>query len=101
MAAPTAVTSRIERSLHALFAEVRELPSTAEEWSALTDGERAAITLDWDHLLADYLVELDRFYRAGEMTSEQQERYHDLLQQLKETKPLFARLGLLPIPVPR
>ncbi len=93
------MTSRIERSLHALFAEVRELPSTAEEWSALTDGERAAIALDWDHLLADYLTEQDQFYRAGEMTAEQQERYRDLLGQLQERKPLLARLGLLPLPV--
>ena len=60
MAAPTAITSRIDRSLRALLAEVQDLPRTAEEWDALPDGERAAIALDWDHLLADYLVELDR-----------------------------------------
>ena len=71
MASPTAVAARIERSLHAVLAEVRALAGTAEEWDTLPDGERAAIALDWDHLLADYLTELDRLCRAGEMTAEQ------------------------------
>ena len=99
MAAPTTIASRIDRSLHALLAEARTLAGTAEEWDALSDGERAAIALDWDHLLADYLTELDRFCQAGEMTADQQQRYRDLLQQLQKALPFFDRLGLLPLPV--
>ena len=97
MATPTAIASRIERSLHALLAETKALTST-EEWDALPDGERAAIALDWDHLLADYHGELDRFSHSGEMTAEQQQRYRELLQQLQEALPIFTRLGLLPLP---
>ncbi len=99
MATPTAIASRIDRSLHALLAETQALTSTAEEWDALPDGERAAIALDWDHLLADYLIELDRFSHSGEMTAEQQQRYQELLQQLQEALPIFDRLGLLPLPI--
>ncbi len=99
MASPTAVATRIDRSLHALLTEVRALASTAEEWDTLSDGERAAIALDWDHLLADYLTELERRCRSGEMTAEQQERYQELLQQLREALPIFKRLGFLPLPI--
>ena len=91
MAAPTAITSRIDRSLRALLAEVQDLPRTAEEWDALPDGERAAIALDWDHLLADYLVELDRFCREGEMTDDQQRHYQELLGKLREATPLLRK----------
>ncbi len=99
MASPIAVAARIERSLHALLAELRVLAGTAEEWDTLSDGERAAIALDWDHLLADYLTELERLCRAGEMTAEQRERYRQLLQELQGALPIFDRLGLLPLPI--
>ncbi len=46
MASPTAVATRIDRSLQALLAEVRALAGTAEEWDTLSDGEHAAIALD-------------------------------------------------------
>ncbi len=82
MASPTAVTTRIDRSLQALLAEVRALADTTEEWDTLSDDERAAIALDWDHLLADYLTELECLCHAGEMTVEQQGRYRELLQEL-------------------
>jgi Xaa-Pro aminopeptidase len=98
MPSPTTVATRIDRSLHAMLAEVRALAGTAEEWDTLSDAERAAIALDWDHLLADYLTELDRFFQAGEMTAEQQQHYQALLQQLREALPIFDRLGLLPLP---
>ncbi len=99
MASPTAVATRIDRSLHALLAEVRTLAGTVEEWDTLSDGGRAAIALDWDHLLADYLTELEHLCRAGEMTVEQQGRYRDLLQELRGALPIFDRLGLLPLPI--
>ncbi len=99
MAAPTIVTSRVERSLNALLAEVRELPGVAADWDNLSDGERAAIALDWDHLIADYLTELEGFRRSAAMTAEQETRYHELVRHLHEAQPLFRRLGLQPIPL--
>lgn len=94
MATTTEITSRIERSLSALLAEIDWLPNTAAEWDELPDGERASISMDWAHLIADYLTELDEFYHAGKMTEKQRERYHLLLHKLRDAQPIFERLNL-------
>ena len=94
MATTTQVAGRVERSLHALIAEIDWLPNTAAEWDGMSEGEQVSISLDWDHLIADYLTELDAFYHAGKMSMEQRERYHILLQKLRDAQPLFERLNL-------
>ncbi len=92
MVATPAVAARIERSLRSLLAEVEDLPSLAVDWGQLPESERASIALDWDHLLASYLTELNHAYRAGEMTAEQRVRYQTLLRKLRDAGPLMARL---------
>lgn len=92
MVATPAVAVRIDRSLRSLLAEVEDLPSLATEWDRLPEGERVSIALDWDHLLASYLTELDHAYRAGEMTADQRVRYQTLLRKLRDAGPLMARL---------
>ncbi len=99
MAAPTEVAERIESGLHALIAEVEWLPHAAAEWASFSDLNRVSFSLDWDHLLTDYLTELERYYRSGSMTAEQRVRYRGLLCKIRDALPLFERLGLLPIPV--
>ncbi|MBI3979721.1 MAG: hypothetical protein HY331_16190 [Chloroflexi bacterium] len=99
MATTTRIDKRIERSLHAVTAETDDLPTVAAEWASLSDGERAAVSLDWDHLMADYLTELDEYYRSGEMTLIQQVRYRELLRKLKEALPIITRLNFYPPPV--
>ncbi|MGI8689502.1 MAG: hypothetical protein ACR2M3_13090 [Thermomicrobiales bacterium] len=94
MATTTEITSRVERSLSALLAELDWLPNTAAEWDGLSDTEQVSISLDWDHLIADYLTELDEFYHAGKMTAEQRERYHLMLHKLKDARPIFEQLNL-------
>lgn len=92
MVATPAVTARIDRGLRSLLAEVEDLPSLAVEWEQLPESERASVALDWDHLLASYLNELDHAYRTGEMTADQQARYRALLGRLRDAKPLLERL---------
>lgn len=99
MAATTEMNGRIESGLYALTAEVEDLPNVVEEWDALPEWNQASITLDWSHLLCDYLTELDRFFRADQMTVIQAARYRQLLWKMTDALPLFERLGLLPIPV--
>ncbi len=65
MATTTEITGRIDRSLHAILAEAQDLPSRADKWDSLPEWERASISLEWDHLMADYLTELDEAYRAA------------------------------------
>ena len=100
MAAPTIVVSHLERTLYALSAELRDLPEVAAEWETLSDGQRVTIALDWDHLMATYLPEVEHAYRAGDMTDEQRDQYQLLRQQLRDALPLFAQLDLFRPTVP-
>ena len=99
MATTPAIKDRVERRLDLLLAEVEELPSTHAEWDELEDWERTSMSLEWSHLMADYLPQLDGQYRAGELAPEQQARYQDLLRKLKETLPIVERLNLYRPPV--
>lgn len=99
MATTTEVTARVDRGLRSLLTEVADLPNLAAEWERLSDGERASIALDWDHLMATYLPELDRLYRSHEMNVEQQARYRTLLHTLHDALPIIERLALFRPPV--
>lgn len=92
MATETTREERIELRLNALLASVADLPDIAEEWCALGDAERTSLSLDWDHLMADYLTELDIDYEDGKMAGGQQTRYRQLLRKLKEIMPIIQRL---------
>ncbi|MBI4493019.1 MAG: hypothetical protein HY690_09520 [Chloroflexi bacterium] len=100
MAAAPELAWRIDRYLAALAASVEDLPNLVAEWDELPDGERASTSLHWDHLLADYLTELDEHYRANVMTAAQRERYEELRRRLGEASPLLSRLGFTPVPLP-
>ena len=100
MAAPTTTDERIAIGLESLRLTLAELPEVAGEWARLPDGEWASWSLDWDQLMATYLPLLERSYRSGAMTPDQQARYREILRQLKEALPLIQRLQLYPPPVP-
>jgi hypothetical protein len=93
MAAASAVTMRIDRSLQSLLAEVEDLPNLAAEWDLLPDGARASIALDWDHLMASIMAELSQAYQSDAMSWEQQERYLLLISNVWEAMPIIDRLG--------
>lgn len=90
---------RIAIGLDALIASVEDLPEIVEEWKQLAEGERVSWSLDWAHLMADYLTELHEYYRADQMALNQRARYLDLLRKLKEAMPLIERLNLYRPPV--
>lgn len=100
MAAQTGVAARVEAFLDVVLAETRELPTVQEEWEMLPDGNRASFSLEWDHLMADYLTELHRHYCAGQMMPDQQQRYRTLLRELRVALPIIERLNLYRPPVP-
>ncbi len=99
MATTPVMRNRVERRLDLLLAEVEELPATAADWDQLEEWEQASISLEWSHLMADYLTQLDSRYRAGEMAPDQQARYQDLLCKLREQFPIVERLNLYRPPV--
>ncbi len=63
------------------------------------ESEQVSLSLDWAHLMADYLTELDEYFRGGQLTRDQEERYRSLLGKLKDVRPIIQQLRLYPPPV--
>lgn len=95
MVAPVVVAHRIEIAMKSVGLMLCDLPEIAEEWPQLRSGEQASLSLDWDHLIASYLSELDEHYRSGNMTTEEQARYGSLLQKLNDAIPIIERLDFM------
>ncbi len=48
----------------------------AKKWHEYSEAERVSFSLEWDHLMTDYIGELHDLY--GEMNPEQHDRYREL-----------------------
>lgn len=59
MATKTKISSRADRDLGAISAGIEDILSYAEEPDAFPEHELSYLSLDWDHLMADYLIELE------------------------------------------
>lgn len=94
MAARTEIDTRIALRLDALVANVGDLPEVADDWDDLLDSERVSWSLDWNHLMVDYLPEVDQAYRAGCMTPDQRARYCELLDSLRGVLSILEHLNL-------
>jgi hypothetical protein len=93
-ATTSTVATHIDHRLDALLAELADLPNVAREWSTLSETTRASVELDWDHLLADYLPELQCYHRTGDMSAEQGARYQQMLDLLRQSSTTLTQLGL-------
>ena len=100
MATRLAIDQRVEIELKSLRLMLGDLPEVAQEWDELSDGERVSWSLDWDQIMASDLTVLDRHFRAGEMTTEQEVHYRTLLCELNAMLPTIQRLRLYPPTVP-
>ena len=100
MAPPLQLDVRIDLRLEALRAMLLDLPDVTQEWSALTESERSAWSLDWDQRMGSLATVLDPAYRSGSMRGEQRERYRHLLARLREALPSLRALQLAAPPVP-
>ncbi len=92
MAQRTEVIERAERDLDVIHGFVDDLPDLMEEWETLEESDRTSTSLDWDHLMADYLVELEEYYNAGQLTDEQRSSYREILCKLQEVMPIIEKL---------
>ena len=93
MAAKTEIAGRAERDLTAVLLFNRDLPEILAEWDELADGERASLSLEWDHLMGSYLTELEEYRRAGALSEEQEGSYRQLREELEENLPIIERLN--------
>ncbi len=99
MAATPALTDLTERRLDLLLAEIVELPTTSAAWDSIEEWERASISLEWSHLMADYLTQIDEHYRGDGVATDQRTRYQELLRKLRDALPIVERLNLYRPPV--
>jgi hypothetical protein len=86
------MVDRIESGLTLATGDIRALADLEREWDQLEESVQASLSLEWAHSIADYLIELDEKYRAGEMTLSQRERYRLLRGELKDALPIVAHL---------
>jgi hypothetical protein len=85
---------RVDSLIAPISAEEEFLPELEEIWGEMDDYQRFAASYDWDLVVVgDLLVSLECRYRAGEFTSEQEERYAKLKADLMEKFPIMDRLG--------
>lgn len=94
MATTTEIARRIDTYLRVLQAEVDDLPNVAREWDEWTEANRASFALDWAHLMADYLTQLDDYCRSGDLSLDQGRRYQALSESLQSQLPTIERLDL-------
>jgi hypothetical protein len=99
MATTSTLTTRIDRELNALLAELRDLPNVAREWDTLSATTRASVALDWDHLLIDILRSVEHRAQRRELNDEQQRRLHEVYVLLDDVRDDLKRLGF-PVPAP-
>lgn len=77
----------------------RDLREIHDEWNDLADGERASLSLEWAHLMADYLTTIEEHYVAGELTEDQASHYLELKGELREALPIIQALNFYRPPV--
>ena len=75
------------------------MPGKRDHATVMAELERVDFSPQWDHLMADYLTELDDYYWDDKMTPEEKERYRTLLCTLKDRMPIIERLNLYRPPV--
>ncbi len=98
--APTAyITKRASQFLNGIHRFVDDLPDLAEEWDALDEVEQVTFSLEWDHMMADYLTQLAEYHSGGQLTKVQQKSYSKLLNRLKDNMSIIERLDWYRPPV--
>ncbi len=99
MAQTTKIIQRVERDLDAIHSFVDDLPNLMEEWETLEEWDRVSTSLDWSHMMADYLSELEEYYNASHLTNKQRSSYRELLCKLQEVMPIIEKLNWYRPPV--
>lgn len=84
---------RVVRDLEIIGLQLADLPEVANEWADLPEPERLSWALDWSNDMSK-LEHLGHYAAQGLLTIEQQERYRQLAQQVREVFPLLERLTL-------
>lgn len=93
------IALRADISLDALRRFLDGLKGVDDEWDSLDEYNQATLTTEWSHLIGDYLAELDKYARAGQLTPGQAARLAALKHDVRSLLPLITKLGWYRPPV--
>jgi hypothetical protein len=85
----------IDEDLSLVAAGTRGLRELALDPVGSEDGARIYdFSIRWGVLMSGRLKRLERYYRAGALTEDQERGYRELRRDLKEAAPLAEGLGI-------
>ncbi len=90
----TAITKRAEQYLEAIQSFLQDLHILVEDWDTMEDGPKTSFSLEWDHLILDYLPMIDTYVKEKQLTARQIKLYQEILAQLTELIPTIDSMGL-------
>ncbi len=92
---PGRVPPGIDEDLSLIAVGIRALRELALDPVGSEDGARVYdFSIRWGVLMSGRLKRLEHYYRAGELTEEQERVYRRLRGELKEATPLAESLGI-------
>jgi hypothetical protein len=92
---PNAGPPGIDRDLGMISAALEELSHLASDEQEAQDSARIYdFSIRWGVLLSGRLKRLDHYHRTGELTENQEIRYQELREELREAAPRAERLGV-------
>ena len=92
---PHAGPPGINRDIGMISAGVEELRKLASDQQKAQDGARIYdFSIRWGVLMSGRLQRLDHYHQAGELTQDQEHRYGELREELRDAAPQAERLGL-------
>ena len=92
---PNAGLSGIDRDLGMVSAALEELHGLASDEQKAQDSARIYdFSIRWGVMLSGRLERLEHYHRSGELTQDQERRYRELSEELRDAAPQAKRLGI-------
>jgi hypothetical protein len=92
---PHAGPPGIDRDIGLISAGVEELRQLASDRQKAQDSARIYdFSIRWGVLMSGRVQRLDHYHQAGELTQDQERRYGELREELRDAAPQAERLGL-------
>lgn len=85
----------IDTDAQMISREIESVGELASNPAMAKDGSRIySFNIKWGALMSGRLKRLEHYYRARELSPEQERRYRDLRRELKEAMPMIEELGI-------
>jgi hypothetical protein len=92
---PHAGPPGIDRDIGMISAGVEELRQlVSDQQQAQDDARIYDFSIRWGVLISGRLQRLDHYHQAGELTRDQERRYGELREELRDAAPQAERLGI-------